>query len=360
MAVRPGVVYALVALSLLLVPGGGASVSDVTQQVESPQVERDSTLLRVDLRADGSAVWTVSHRTRLDDPNETVAFENLARDIQADPTNYTARFARRMGATAAAAANATGREMRIENLTVTAETTALPAQYGILSYRFEWIGFARVDGNRLTVGDTLSGLFLDEETQLLVTWPDGYRVVEADPVPTERREDAVVWSGPAEFGSGEPRVDLAPASAIPFGSARVGLVVVVLVAVLAAGVLYAVRGSEDGHGGPARAASAEVTGGGSHAEPEPETESEPESPEGLAVLPPELLSNEEQVVRALRVAGGRMRQQALVAELDWTEAKTSQVLRGLREDGTVESFRLGRENVLRLAAEDEEVPDDRS
>jgi hypothetical protein len=70
--------------------------------------------------------------------------------------------------------------------------------------------------------------------------------------------------------------------------------------------------------------------------------------------PDELLSNEERVVRLLEEHGGRLKQQAVVAELDWTEAKTSQVVSDLRETGDVESFRLGRENVLSLPDAEEE------
>jgi hypothetical protein len=41
----------------------------------------------------------------------------------------------------------------------------------------------------------------------------------------------------------------------------------------------------------------------------------------------------------------------VVQELDWTDAKTSQVVGNLREDGDVEVFRIGRENVLALPGE---------
>jgi hypothetical protein len=49
-----------------------------------------------------------------------------------------------------------------------------------------------------------------------------------------------------------------------------------------------------------------------------------------------------------------MKQQDVVAELGWTEAKTSQVVGGLRDEGDLDSFRLGRENVLTLPESDDE------
>jgi Uncharacterized membrane-associated protein/domain len=63
------------------------------------------------------------------------------------------------------------------------------------------------------------------------------------------------------------------------------------------------------------------------------------------------LSNEERVLRLLKGNGGRMKQQQVVTELDWTDAKTSQVVGSLREDEKIEVFRIGRENVLTLPGE---------
>ncbi|MFB6198569.1 MAG: helix-turn-helix transcriptional regulator, partial [Halobacteriaceae archaeon] len=70
--------------------------------------------------------------------------------------------------------------------------------------------------------------------------------------------------------------------------------------------------------------------------------------------PEELMSNEEKVIQLLEENGGRVKQQTIYEELGWTEAKTSQVLSGMREDGQVEVFRIGRENVVRLPEEDDD------
>jgi hypothetical protein len=45
---------------------------------------------------------------------------------------------------------------------------------------------------------------------------------------------------------------------------------------------------------------------------------------------------------------GRMKQQQVAERLDWTAAKTSQVISGLREDDELVTFRIGRENVVTL------------
>jgi hypothetical protein len=67
-----------------------------------------------------------------------------------------------------------------------------------------------------------------------------------------------------------------------------------------------------------------------------------------APIDDDLLSNEEQVLRLVEANGGRMKQKQVAEELDWTAAKTSQVVTGLRDEGDLDGFRLGRENVLSL------------
>jgi hypothetical protein len=64
--------------------------------------------------------------------------------------------------------------------------------------------------------------------------------------------------------------------------------------------------------------------------------------------PMELLSNEEKVLRLVEDNGGRIKQKEVAEDLDWTAAKTSQVVSDLRDNEKLESFRLGRENVLTL------------
>ncbi|MFC7196821.1 helix-turn-helix transcriptional regulator [Halosimplex aquaticum] len=57
------------------------------------------------------------------------------------------------------------------------------------------------------------------------------------------------------------------------------------------------------------------------------------------------------MLRLLEENGGRVKQQRIAGELDWTDAKTSQVVGNLREDDAVETFRIGRENVVTLPEE---------
>lgn len=298
-------------------------------------LDPDAVVMAVDLRADGSATWRVEYRVRLTDDNETEAFESVRADVESNPENYTRVFADRIRKTVEAAEDATGRPMSAGEFAVTAEIRQLPGEYGVVTYTFAWEGFAVADGTTIDAGDTLEGFFLDSRTRLVVTWPDGYRATVVVPEPDERGARKVSWSGPVEFTGGEPRVSLSSAPSPTAttvadadgedgedGESAVALPVVLAVlgaAAALAGAFWWRRG---------RGASA-TTGD--------ETT--------------DLLSNEERVLALLDEHGGRVKQRTVAEETGWTEAKTSQVVGRLRKEGRIETFRLGRENVLALPDE---------
>lgn len=313
-------------------PATGASSPFAETDTETP--EPDGVAMTVTLGGGDTVQWTIEHRYRLRDQNETDAFDSLAADIEANTSAYTARFRERMNATVSGAETATGRDMQLTDITVAAEKRNLPQTYGIVRYQFTWAGFANVTGDRIVAGDAISGLFLEESMSLRIEWPTEYTATSVAPAARESGETHALWRGPTDFGAQEPRVVLERGTGtgttgdLPWVAlGGLGLLVVLG---LGGGALWWTR--RDTGGTPAPAA----------------TEPAPTSEEAA-----ELLSNEEQVLQLLEDRGGRMKQQEVVDALGWTDAKTSQVVSSLREDGEIESFRLGRENVLRLPEVDE-------
>ena len=345
-------------------PAGGFDQMDVAP---------DDVLIEATVQPDGDAVWETQYRVRLATDDEEQAFEELRADVESNQSAYTDRFGERMRATADAAENATGREMTVTNVTVTAERSELPQTYGVLTYRFEWSNFAAVDGDRLLVGDAVDALFLDDSTSLIISWEDGYRLGEVSPSPTETRDGAVVWEGPVDFTEGEPRVTVEPAGR-SLGTLLLGALGLLAAVVAVVGYRRRSAGAPAADGvAPASATESEpVAGGDSEASAgagaagdapgagagatiadsdaeahEPESDSDDDG-DSAAPVDEDLLSNEEQVLRLIEDNGGRMKQKRVAEELDWTAAKTSQVVTGLRDDDDLDGFRLGRENVLSL------------
>jgi hypothetical protein len=370
---RSGALVVLLVVAIV-VSGGASAADDGLGSLQSGDVETDAVVLQAAVDGDGDATWTIDYRVRLDDENTTAAFESLQADIRNNTSDYRGQFADRMRSTVAAAENATGREMAVSNVSVSTRTT-LDGQYGVVSYSFRWEGFAATDGDRIVVGDALAGLFLDADTKLTFNWPADYELQSVDPAPDSEGERSVTWQGPVDFGTNQPRVVIAEPDPVPSWEPVAAGVLVVLVG----GAWYYRRkeatAGDQPSGAPAPGASTEsnehdtaeepevASGGGDEAAASsPETGgasgveagggSEPTGAETEARE--ELLSPEERVLNLLEERGGRMKQKVVTEELDWSAARTSQVVSDLREDGAVESFRLGRENVLKFPDEPEE------
>ncbi|WP_436908807.1 helix-turn-helix transcriptional regulator [Halosimplex marinum] len=316
-------------------------------------VDPDVVVMRAAVDGNGTAAWTVEFRVRLDDENTTAAFESVQADVRENASAFTSQFATGMARTVGSAENRTGREMALEGVRVDATTEQLPQEYGVLTYRFTWTNFAATDGERLRIGDSLSGLFLDRESSLVLSWPTDYGTESVTPDPDETGNGSATWRGPADFGSNEPRVVAAPAGGGLPTTALAALAVLLVAAVAGGGWLYRSRtgdgtepgASDDGAtGATAVAESADDDAG--------EAADDSEGADGGSDEPPEeLLSNEERVIRLVKDNGGRIKQQRIASEFDWTDAKTSQVVGTLREEDAVETFRIGRENVVALPEE---------
>lgn len=359
---RPGVptrqviLFCLCAVGLALVAGSAVGDADTTDDpldiLAQEDIDADTVVMVVDLRDDGSAQWRVEYRLELDDEQEEQAFEDLQDDIETDSSAYLDPFADRMERTVANAEESTGREMTASGFEIHTDRQPQPdTEFGIVTFQFEWNGFAAVEdgGETIRAGDAIDRLFLEEGVNLQMSWPDAFGPTQVEPDPMVTDDQRVVWRGPLDFDAGQPRIVLSSADGVDGGItddapadedtavdpaegegilSPVMLLVIVAAAVLAgaAGFLLRSRDAEDRDEG-----SEESDVGGTSEGP-----------------PPELLSNEERLLTLLEQNGGRMKQQEVVEQLDWTAAKTSQVVGDLREDDKIESFRLGRENVLTL------------
>ncbi|SDJ53949.1 helix-turn-helix transcriptional regulator [Natronorubrum texcoconense] len=324
-----------------------SSSESVSVAGEPEEIDADETRLDISLEEDGSAEWSVEFWVRLDDDESTEAFESIRDDIDEDPDAYRDQFADRIDDTVATAVSATDREMSAEEFTVETARQSFGAEYGVVRYTFTWHGFAAVDGDELHAGDAIEGLYLDDETRLSIGWPEAYELVSAEPDPDDQRDRTVIWHGSeTDFVSGEPSV-VVSSGGLGFGTIAIGAAAVV-VAVGAGGIWwYRTRSSATNE--PADAPTSPSAAEASDADARTATAGTDDTPDPRD----DLLSNEEQVLRLLEEYGGRMKQQTVVEELEWTDAKTSKVVSTLREEGELESFRLGRENVLSLPADDE-------
>ncbi|ELY50732.1 helix-turn-helix transcriptional regulator [Natronorubrum bangense] len=332
---------------------GTAGAQGALMQESSDESDRlaeaDDIHIDIFVSENGSATFAIDYRF---ENNSDGTWEALQEDVEANPEAYADSQEARWNEVLAEGVNATERdEMEISNVSVGTDTSAAPRDIGRVEVRFEWSKFAYVELNRIEAGDALAGYTLSQNTSLQIIAPEGYMIEETAPSPEDVGEDYVYWdSDGSEFSPDPPLVvmieetndDGQPTDATD-GPSMPWLAVLAALALLAtvgaAGWLLK-RNRDD----------AATTNSGGMTPPVADGSSAADGSNGPS---PDLLSNEERVLQLLEAHGGRIKQQAVVSELDWTEAKTSQVVGSLREDDEIEVFRIGRENVLALPDEDE-------
>ncbi|GAB7018824.1 helix-turn-helix transcriptional regulator [Halostagnicola bangensis] len=351
----------LVVTGFLLVVGPSAVATPDATTAQSPTIQEegneeltlddaDTINIEMQLQPNGNATVSVDYRYLIGNNTETEQqWDTLSADVDENAETYIGEESDRWQDTLEEGENETNREMNLSSFTVETDESTTPREYGHIKFTFEWESFAYVELNRIEAGDALAGFMFDDDTELQMSWPETHNATAVDPEPDTLNDNWVLWDGDSagsdshppqveliEEGAAtnEPTPDDGTTGVLPVDGLVATLVLVTVAAVAAvAGWLFR-------RDGDAPAVDPD--------EPPESTDSAVAGSGQVTMPPPELLSNEERVLRLLEERGGRLKQQQVVSELEWTEAKTSQVVSGLREDGEVDVFRIGRENVLTL------------
>ena len=317
----------VIAVSLLLF----GAVAPVTSTVGHPGT--DNTVTRIDVQTDGSARWTVHIRTRLDTDESVENYERFQGEFRANESGLFDPFKSRIERIVGRAGNATGRPMAATNFSATTSIQAVPRRWGVVTFAFTWEEFAERRDDELVVGDAFeSGLYIAENDSLKISGPDGYGVADVRPDPGKQQDGTVTWSGRRDFTDNRPHVRYAPSSGgTHTGDADTNVDVfgvvplvggVLLLALVGGGVAYRLRRDDE-------------TPASTGSEPEPVTD-------------------EERVLQMLESSGGRMKQNDIVARVDWSKSKVSRLTGKLSDEGLVRKTQIGRENVVELDRDPDE------
>jgi len=222
MRVRAALLIVPLLFALLVAPVAGTALLPVgaadgpSAQSAAPTLQSDAAnesdvrqVFRINLTSDGDARWTVTTRMHgLDTEDDRQAFRDLAAEYEAGETDAgysTATFE----PFAANASEATDREMAIRN---ESRSTRIENETGYLSFSFTWTNFARVDGDRVALGDaflTPSGTWLSDleaGQRLMIAAPNGY-AYESWNFGTSPdggvQGGTATWTGPATFEPGD-------------------------------------------------------------------------------------------------------------------------------------------------------------
>jgi len=381
----PSLLALLVVVGLLALPPAVGTASADTHQ--DAGFEAGETVFVIELDASGDASWQITERIPLENDTDEAAFSEIADEFESGEFELAS-----VAAIEEAVEGVDQRTDRPMTLSDHDRTSAIEGEgenrTGVLTASFTWENFARMDEDTddLHIDDVLEteqGLWLPGLTadqQLVIRAPDGYAVLDATVPP---QDGELRWEGPTEFdnetltatfigdggGNGtedDPNGDDDPGN----GDDRLGLIGVLfagifVVAVAGLLVLYREqlealldRGPAEATDGPDEDPAASTDGTDVA---EADTDGQRSSGAGEATsaggaagataddestIDEELLSDEERVERLLERNGGRMKQADIVEETDWSNAKVSQLLSTMEEDGRIDKLRIGRENLI--------------
>jgi len=344
-------------------------------QIEAEFDPKTATRIRIEPASDRDARWEVSVRYALADETEVGAFETVGErfldgEVGPDPALFEGL--------AREASRNVDRRMRITSVDREVNVHEEPSQFdvaaadtvavGELRLTFVWTDFLDTDGENLVLGDALTtpeGTWLrslGEGQTLEVATPEGYAVTGTPGSTVQIRDNAVTIEGPRTFAEDERVVVVyAPAGAVGPPWPLLAAAIVIGALLIAGSVVGYRRRGRGGTGattangsdeGERREREADVDAGASAGET---PDADPEAAGGAAPAADaeseedrSLLSDEERVERLLADNGGRMRQADIVTETGWSDAKVSQLLSAMADEGRVEKLRLGRENLISL------------
>lgn len=340
------------------VPADAGSPSmDVLDQQDPPPEAETPVWIRINLTEGGDANWSIEFRFELETDDHEAAFNELVEGI-ADGTYDPPMTLSQFESYRDLAVLETDRPMELSN---DQWNDRIDNQTGILEFEFQWSNFARTDDDRMYVDD----VFTTEDGTWFPTLDPGYRldirgppesVVVSSPIGSAVENGLVTWDGPHEFDPGELSVTFmdvsdrtptpttpgpTPATPTPTPPASDGPLSLVQGAILAVGLgvilllAFVTRRRWVQSNGDSSVAEAGPTDRPDDGGDEPPVD-------------PDLLSDEERITRLLDQHGGRMKQATIVDETGWSNAKVSQLLSRMAEDGDVEKLRLGRENIISL------------
>ncbi|MXR51227.1 hypothetical protein GRX03_06365 [Halovenus sp. WSH3] len=328
------------------------------------------------LQEDGDARWNITTTVSLDTEAEKDAYRATAEQFRAGelPPLGFSTFERGI----AGVDGQTARDMEITGFArETSTESEIRNGVGRFTVVFTWENFMLKRNDQLLIDrDVLvmenGELWLSElsEAQTLrISAPPGYGVRDST-VPA--RNGVLMWEGPTQFdetslqatfigtnggngvnGNGTNNSTVGPTE-------RSGVFPWILIPVAAIGIAVAVlltRGDQLQIELPTDLSAGGLLPTGDTTDPAEEETGDSESANTAGTHPPtdvdtELLSDEERVERLLASNGGRMKQADIVKETDWSNAKVSQLLSSMEEEGRIDKLRIGRENLISFPEED--------
>jgi hypothetical protein len=156
----------------------------------------------------------MEHRLILDTEDDVEIFKSYKETFESQKNTHLEEFSSETNELVESAAIVTGRSMSATNFDILIKIIQIDdVNYGVIEYKFEWEGFAKLEGDKILIGDVFEGgFYLYQDDILIVTYPSGYIINFVSPTPDSSivSERKLVWNGQSNFDSGEPSITFSP------------------------------------------------------------------------------------------------------------------------------------------------------
>jgi predicted transcriptional regulator len=286
---------------------------------------QENTTTNIKVQEDGSATWTIENRFLLKTNDDLVIFQQYMLEFDSKKQMYLTNFTERTTSLVERAGVITSRSMKAENFQVTIDLVqAVSASYGIITYRYDWNGFAKVEENRLVIGDVFEGgFYLFQGDALTIQYPKEYSVSATAPMPDDSKvaEQTLTWYGRRNFGAGEPTVilELKTVNALDAAPWYLPLTIAsVLIAAILAGLFFFRFNKRKGGSSLLKATLDKMEG------------------------------DEEKIINLLKSNKGKLYQSLIAKHCGFSTSKTSELLSAMENKGLISRKLKGREKIVTL------------
>jgi len=286
-----------------------------------------STRYRITVRADGSAIWLIERGTLLrtkDDEQNFFRYSSI---------EHLQEFSSNINVLVNETRIETGRDMEVpyESFKITTSITSRTetSSYGIVQYQFEWLNFTETKDTQIILGDAfIEGIFLFGDGELILEYPKEYDITEIYPLPDiGDSNQTLTWHRIGKLGVRQPKITLKLK-----GSDSLRFLQQYALPIIGTILLLGVGSASLWFFKLRKREKVEV---GALA---------PKIPLGIE-------SDEEKVIKLLRVAGGALYQSAITKELGFSRSKTSKLLSMMEMEGKIRRQQRGREKAVTLIDE---------
>ncbi len=162
------------------------------------------TAITIELGENGDAQWTFLREILFKTQEDAMVFKEYVNNYYQEEDETFQKFKAEIKKLVDEIS--IDREMSVTEFKVSFKTDE---DRGYIVYDFLWKNFAKLENNKIIVGDVFEGgYYLSEDEKLEIIFPKGYKIIYIEPKADILDDSKVSWKGKMNFGDKNPKIVL--------------------------------------------------------------------------------------------------------------------------------------------------------